>query len=87
MNTPIKPRIDFAKPLEAEAIPVLKAAQAFEQQNAVFVPEQPDPQAEEEGEGERVVEAALRPKRSLWRKMVKLGLAVMGVSVDRKSVV
>lgn len=81
MTTPIKPRIDFAKPLEAENIPALKAARAFEQQNAVFVPEEPDLQPEEEGEGERVVEAALRPKRSLWRKMVKLGLAVMGVSV------
>ncbi|MDW8846251.1 YcjF family protein [Erwinia sp. MMLR14_017] len=86
MTTPIKPRIDFAKPLEAENIPALKAAQAFEQQNAVFIPEEPELQPEEEGEGERVVEAALRPKRSLWRKMVKLGLAVMGVSVVAQGV-
>jgi putative membrane protein len=86
MTTPIKPRIDFAKPLGAENIPALKAAQAFEQQNAVFVPEEPDLQPEEEGEGERVVEAALRPKRSLWRKMVKLGLAVMGISVVAQGV-
>ncbi|WLS77006.1 YcjF family protein [Erwinia pyri] len=86
MTTPIKPRIDFARPLEAENIPVLKAAQAFEQQSAVFVPEAPELQPEEEGEGERVVEAALRPKRSLWRKMVKLGLAVMGISVVAQGV-
>ncbi len=86
MNTPIKPRIDFAKPLEAETLPNLKAAQAFEQQNAVFVPEDPDLEPVEEGEGERVVEAALRPKRSLWRKMVKAGLAVLGASVVAQGV-
>ncbi len=86
MNTPIKPRIDFAKPLEAETLPNLKAAQAFEQQNAVFVPEDPDLEPVEEGEGERVVEAALRPKRSLWRKMVKAGLAVLGISVVAQGV-
>jgi putative membrane protein len=86
MNTPIKPRIDFARPLEAETLPNLKAAQAFEQQNAVFVPEDPDLEPVEEGEGERVVEAALRPKRSLWRKMVKAGLAVLGASVVAQGV-
>lgn len=81
MTTPIKPRIDFARSLEAEKEPDLKAARAFEQQNAIFVPQGPEVEPEEEGEGERVVEAALRPKRSLWRRMVKAGLAVMGVSV------
>ncbi len=81
MTTPIKPRIDFARSLEAEKEPDLKAARAFEQQSAIFVPQGPEVEPEEEGEGERVVEAALRPKRSLWRSMVKAGLAVMGVSV------
>lgn len=81
MTTPIKPRIDFGRPLEAENIPELKAARAFEQQSTVFVPQKPEVEPEEEAEGERVVEAALRPKRSLWRKMVKVGGAVMGLSV------
>lgn len=80
MNSPIKPRIDFAQPLETEKTDSLKAAQFFAQQDERFVAVDPGP-AEEEGAGEKAVEAALRPKRSLWRKMVKAGLAVFGASV------
>ncbi|MWL73586.1 TIGR01620 family protein, partial [Escherichia coli] len=42
--------------------------------------------AEEEGQAEAVVEQALRPKRSLWRKMVTAGLALFGVSVVAQGV-
>ena len=38
---------------------------------------------EEEGQVEAVMDAALRPKRSLWRKMVMGGLALFGASVVR----
>lgn len=86
MNTPVKPRIDFAEPLEPEALPTLKAAQAFEEHDVQFIAQHPELDAEEEQAGERVVEAALRPKRSLWRKMVTAGLAVMGLSVVAQGV-
>lgn len=86
MNAPIKPRIDFAQPLEEEKGPMLKAARAFDRQDAEFIAQLPDAQPEEEGSGERAVDAALRPKPSLWRKMVKAGLAVFGVSVIAQGV-
>ena len=86
MNSPIKPRIDFAQPLETEKTDTLKAAQFFAQQDERFVAVDPERPAEEEGAGEKAVEAALRPKRSLWRKMVKTGLAVFGASVVAQGV-
>lgn len=86
MNAPLKPRIDFAQPLEADKTLTLKGAQAFQQQESQFVAIDPEIEPEEEGAGEKVVEAALRPKRSLWRRMVKAGLAVLGVSVVAQGV-
>ncbi len=41
---------------------------------------------EEEGAAEAVVESVLRPKRSLWRRMVSAGLAIFGVSVVAQGV-
>lgn len=83
---PIKPRIDFVRPLEAEAQPSLRAAQTFspEAESAFLATSEVGPL--EEGEGEKVVEAALRPKRSLWRKMVGVGLTILGVSVVAQGV-
>lgn len=86
MNSPIKPRIDFDQPLETEKTDVLKAAQFFAQQDERFVAVDPERPAQEEGAGEKAVEAALRPKRSLWRKMVKAGLGVFGASVVAQGV-
>ncbi|MCP2233342.1 MULTISPECIES: YcjF family protein [Erwinia] len=81
MNTPIKPRIDFAAPLKEEAAAPLRPPREFAAQQDNFVVVDPEREAEEEGAGEQAVEAALRPKRSLWRKMVMTGLGLFGVSV------
>ncbi len=82
MNDPIKPRIDFARPLEEMRDTPLRPAQAFENSaQAAFLAVEDEVPAEEEGAGERAVEAALKPKRSLWRKMAGAGLALFGVSV------
>ncbi|MBK0123983.1 TIGR01620 family protein [Pantoea sp. S61] len=80
-ETPLKPRIDFARPLEAEAQQPLRAAHTFseESEGAFHATQESEPLAE--GEGEKVVEAALRPKRSLWRKLVGAGLGIFGISV------
>lgn len=43
-------------------------------------------QEEEEGRAEGIINAALKPKRSLWRKMVTAGLALFGVSVVAQGV-
>ncbi|NIG77603.1 TIGR01620 family protein [Klebsiella sp. Ap-873] len=89
MSDPIKPRIDFAQPLEAEKEQDWKAAHAFsepEAQKFTPVTTSVETLADEEGQAEAVIEAALRPKRSLWRRMVTAGLALFGVSVVAQGV-
>ncbi|QKJ87249.1 putative membrane protein [Paramixta manurensis] len=83
MTAPLKPRIDFAQPLETESETLIKAPKTFsEAENPSFIAEQAwEPEAQPEHSGERVVEAALRPKRSLWRRLVSVGLGLFGVSV------
>ena len=51
-----------------------------------FAPATLDEPLEDEGQAEAVIDAALRPKRSLWRKMVMGGLALFGVSVVAQGV-
>ncbi|HBU7004376.1 TPA: TIGR01620 family protein, partial [Klebsiella oxytoca] len=87
MTEPLKPRIDFDGPLEVEKAQILKSARAFDGADAEkFAPARLDAPEEEEGGAEAVVESVLRPKRSLWRKMVSAGLAIFGVSVVAQGV-
>ncbi|MBS6568249.1 MAG: TIGR01620 family protein [Klebsiella michiganensis] len=87
MTEPLKPRIDFDGPLEEEKAQILKSARAFDGADAAkFAPARLDVLQDEEGAAEAVVESALRPKRSLWRKMVSAGLAIFGVSVVAQGV-
>jgi putative membrane protein len=82
MTEPLKPRIDFTGTLEQERTEAFKSAQAFNGPEADnFAPALTETLLPEEGPAEAVVEAALRPRRSLWRKMVTAGLALFGVSV------
>lgn len=85
-QTPLKPRIDFARPLEQESVTPLRAAHTFSPQaEEAFMPSS-DAEPLEESAGEKVVEAELQPKRSVWRKMVGAGLAVFAVSVVAQGV-
>ncbi|KGL52156.1 YcjF family protein [Pantoea ananatis] len=88
MSDPLKPRINFAYPVEDKPESVLRPAQTFEDdaQSAFWAVQDSDATVEEESAGERAVEAALKPKRSLWRKMVGAGLALFGVSVVAQGV-
>ena len=82
MTEPLKPRIDFTGQLEQSPHEAFKTAQTFSGPQADnFAPVLADEPLAEEGQAEAVVDAALRPKRSLWRKMVTAGLALFGVSV------
>ncbi|MDU1085377.1 MAG: TIGR01620 family protein, partial [Leclercia adecarboxylata] len=82
MTEPLKPRMDFNGTLEQEQHEAFKAAQTFDTTQAEqFAPVVTDMLPAEEGQAEAVVEAALRPKRSLWRKMVSAGLLLTGVTV------
>ncbi len=87
MSEPLKPRIDFDGPLQAEKIPPLKArAPSTPSEADNFAPARLVTGEEEEGAAEAVVESVLRPKRSLWRRMVSAGLAIFGVSVVAQGV-
>ncbi|MGC0065312.1 TIGR01620 family protein, partial [Enterobacter asburiae] len=82
MTEPLKPRIDFTGTLEQDPQEAFKTAQTFSGTQADnFSPALIEEPGVEEGPAEAVVEAALRPKRSLWRRMVTAGLALFGVSV------
>ncbi|ELY3595229.1 TIGR01620 family protein [Cronobacter turicensis] len=80
----IKPRREFDEPLRPEEGPALRATQAFDKAQAFI------PVTEEEAltadAPERVVENALKPRRSLWRRMVVAGLGLFGVSVVAQGV-
>ena len=87
MTEPLKPRIDFTGTLEKEHQEAFKTAQTFNGEQADnFAPVLTEEPGVEDGPAEAVVEAALRPKRSLWRKMVTAGLALFGVSVVAQGV-
>ena len=87
MSEPIKPRIDFVEPLQTDPQAHFKTAQAFSELEAEqFTPALTDELEPENTQAEAVVEAALRPKRSLWRRMVTAGLALFGVSVVAQGV-
>jgi putative membrane protein len=83
MSEPIKPRIDFETELTAPAEPLIKPAVAFDAQiSERFIPVTAETdEHQEEGEAEAVLNRALKPRRSLWGKIVRLGVAVLGISV------
>lgn len=84
MTLPLKPRQDFDQPLSDCSSPPLQAAQRFtEDQTQTFVAHWDEaPLAEESlNDQEIALASALRPRRSLWRRMVMAGLALFGVSV------
>lgn len=88
MSEPIKPRIDFETELKAPVEPVIKPALAFDEQiSERFIPVTTETDKQhEEGEAEAVLNRALKPRRSLWGKIVRLGVAVLGISVVAQGV-
>ncbi len=88
MTSPIKPRIDFAAELKDQPAVSLRQSQQFSAPEDKFTELEPltDEQPQEAGPGERAVEAALRPKRSLWRKMVMAGITLFAASAVAQGV-
>ncbi|MBC8653769.1 hypothetical protein GQR86_12615 [Providencia vermicola] len=78
MNEPLKQRLDFADSLEKENEEKLKKAHFFDEQELEkFTPISLElEQDNQEGEVESLINEALKPKRSFWRKLV--GTAVGG---------
>jgi putative membrane protein len=88
MSEPIKPRIDFETELKAPADPVIRPALTFDEMiSERFTPVTVETdEQQEEGEAEAVLSRALKPRRSLWGKIVRLGVAVLGISVVAQGV-
>ncbi|MDC9592063.1 YcjF family protein [Xenorhabdus sp. IM139775] len=82
MTGPLKPRMDFDDRVSTSSPPPLKPKQEFTEQEKAFYPAMPELDAEErEGEFEGAVNAALKPKRSFWRKVFSGAVLLLGVSV------
>lgn len=80
MSNPLKPRIDFAEPMsdETENKP-LSQAKTFDAKTAdSFSLQAVEETADIDAESD--IELALRPRRSLWRRIVAAGGALFGVS-------
>ncbi|PHM47480.1 YcjF family protein [Xenorhabdus miraniensis] len=82
MTEPLKPRMDFDDLAPTSSEPSLKSKKEFNGQEKEFYPVMPELDAEEqEGEFEGAVNQALKPKRSLWRKIFSVAIVLLGVSV------
>lgn len=83
MSEPLKPRINFDQEIKQPEDPILRAAQSFEgaQAEKFLAVADVEPQLATEGQAEAVVSRALKPRRSLWSKMVRLGAIVFAASV------
>ncbi|MEQ4530468.1 MAG: TIGR01620 family protein [Mixta sp.] len=83
---PLKPRIDFAQPLSSEKPDALKPAQHFTEAELHFTAQQEDDALVTEPADERLVDAALKPKRSIWRRMVMAGIGLFAASAVAQGV-
>lgn len=83
MNEPLKQRLDFADNIEKENEEKLKKAHFFDEQELEkFTPISLElEQDNQEGEVESLINEALKPKRSFWRKLVGTAVGVFAVSV------
>ncbi|MBE8595771.1 YcjF family protein [Xenorhabdus sp. BG5] len=82
MTEPLKPRMDFDDLAQTSSEPLLKAKKEFAGQEKEFYPVRSEREAEEqESEFEGAVNAALKPKRSFWRKVFISAVLLLGMSV------
>lgn len=83
MNEPIKQRVDFSEEdIAAEAEKLRKARHFDPQEQHKFTPVEIEAeQDEQEGEVESLINEALKPKRSFWRRLVGTAVGIFAVSV------
>lgn len=86
MNEPLKPRVTFEDAEPTSPQPTLRGAQAFDDDAAQrFAPTTLEDDASE-NDAEAALEAAMRPRRSLWRRLVVSGIALFGLSAVAQGV-
>ncbi|CAM3893202.1 YcjF family protein [Xenorhabdus thuongxuanensis] len=82
MTEPLKPRMDFDDLVQTSSEPSLKSKKEFAGQEKEFYPVMSEREAEEkESEFEGALNAALKPKRSFWRKVFISAVLLLGASV------
>ncbi len=87
MSEPLKPRIDFDGPLQSgENSAAERRSRIRHHGGGQLRASAAGDRRRGRGAAEAVVESVLRPKRSLWRRMVSAGLAIFGVSVVAQGV-
>ncbi|MFP1737968.1 YcjF family protein [Lonsdalea quercina] len=80
MTEPLKPRMRFEEAPPMDLPPTLRPNVTFDEENAhQFTPTLTE-NDQEEGVAEAAVSGALRPRRSLWRRMAMAGVALFGAS-------
>ncbi|NIH16060.1 MAG: TIGR01620 family protein [Serratia symbiotica] len=82
MSESIKPRIDFEQPLSPSQALELRSGITFDQEQA----ERFYPTASELQQEEDIIMAVLKPRRSLWRKVVTVGFVLFAASLVAQSV-
>ncbi|WP_109397327.1 YcjF family protein [Proteus faecis] len=79
MNEPLKSRIDFKEPILQEEV-TLKKGIGFNE-NEQFLPIDPPLDEENEGQLEGDVQSILKPKKSVWKRLLTIASTLLGISV------
>lgn len=79
MTEPLKSRIDFKEPILQEEITLKKGVDFNE--NEQFLPIDPQLDEENEGQLEGDVQSILKPKKSLWKRLLTIASTILGISV------
>lgn len=80
-DKPLQPRIDVNHQAEEDAVE-LRPAQTFSGAEAEFIADEIQAgELPDSAVGEEVITAVLRPRKSLWRRLVTLALLVLMISV------
>lgn len=83
MKEPIKQRLDFVDDISDEKAEKLRQARVFDEHEFEnFTPVAVDAELEaQDGEVESLINDALRPKRTFWRKLIGTAVGIFSVSV------
>lgn len=79
MNEPLKSRIDFKESILQEEV-ILKKGVGFNE-NEQFLPIDPQLDEENEGQLEGDVQSILKPKKSVWKRLLTIASTILGISV------
>lgn len=79
MNEPLKSRIDFKEPILQDEVSLKKGIDF--QENEAFLPIDPQVDEENEGQLEGDVQSILKPKKSVWKRLITVASTILGISV------